>query len=254
MSGVKPPTVRVGDRFDTNQGCVAVVVDYKNARNITVEFEGWEGVTKTTTAHNLRTGVVRNVFFPSVYGVGYKGDGEFLSKKSGRNTREYNIWNGMLERCYSTTGSKSHRTYKGCYVDERWHNFQNFARWLQEQEGWHEEDWQLDKDLLLPQNKVYSPETCVLLPREINTFLILNSGEGNGLLVGVSYDKRRRAFSAQCGSTGYTGYFETEEDAFSAYSQSKERRAKDLALKWEGRISTEAFTALMNYKVKERMR
>ena len=38
-----------------------------------------------------------------------------------------------------------------------------------EQEDW--EDKELDKDLLIYQNKIYSPETCVLVPTYINSFM-----------------------------------------------------------------------------------
>jgi len=242
--------VNVGDTFKTNQGCQVTVVDYVRATNVEVIFES--GFRKRVTVQNLLNGQISNPFLPTVYGVGYFGDGPYKAKVNRNSTREYNRWNGMIERCYSKIGSKLHITYKDCYVCEDWLNFQSFASWVNEQDEWLNEDWQLDKDLLVPKNKVYSPDTCVFLPEEINTFLILGK-DRQGVRPGVYYNADKRKYIPQSGSSGYLGAFESEEAAFRVYVTAKEKRAKVLADKWSDLISDRATKALLSFRVEDRL-
>lgn len=78
---------------------------------------------------------VKDLCKPTTFGVGYLGYGRYKSRdKSGGEdrTKVYRTWKGMLERCYSEKYLSKKPTYKGCSVDEDWHNFQNFASWFYE--------------------------------------------------------------------------------------------------------------------------
>ena len=75
----------------------------------------------------------------------------------------------MLQRCYSESHLVRQPTYKGCSVCEEWLTFSNFKSWM-EQQDW--EGKQLDKDLLVYKNKIYSPETCVFVSSVINSFFV----------------------------------------------------------------------------------
>jgi hypothetical protein len=54
-------------------------------------------------------------------------------------------------------------------VCNEWHNFQNFAEWFCKNYCDASMDkWQLDKDIIVPGNRVYSPETCCFVPNAVN--------------------------------------------------------------------------------------
>ena len=68
-------------------------------------------------------------------------------------------------------------SYKGVEVCEEWYNFQNFAEWCETQKFLNAKDvkgksYQLDKDILVKGNKIYSPDTCCFVPPEINSLFI----------------------------------------------------------------------------------
>ena len=108
-----------------------------------------------------------------IYGVGVSESGEFKRTVvvDGKRVRmkEYMLWYNMLQRCYSEECQQKHPTYTGCTVSEDFKYFQRFARWCQSQVGFDLEGYQLDKDILLRCNKVYSEEVCVFVPRNINS-------------------------------------------------------------------------------------
>lgn len=97
-----------------------------------------------------------------VYGVGIN-DVDYVFE-----TKDYKIWRNMLERCYCEKTQEKFPTYKGCTVCEEWHLFSNFKKWFHDN---YVEGWELDKDILFINNKMYSPQTCCFVPREINSFL-----------------------------------------------------------------------------------
>lgn len=84
----------------------------------------------------------------------------------------YDRWTNMLRRCYSKSYQKSFPTYVGCTVCEEWLRFSTFKTWMQFQ------DWEgkeLDKDLLSGKSKIYSPETCGFIGKDLNNFIIQRS-------------------------------------------------------------------------------
>lgn len=101
----------------------------------------------------------------------------------------YNVWRGVIERCYSDDFKLKHPTYKDCTVCDEWLTFSNFRKWMETQ------DWEgntIDKDILFFGNKHYSPETCVFVPHDINCILKTQRGNSGGVLpIGVTEKKDR---------------------------------------------------------------
>ena len=143
----------------------------------------------------------------------------------------YRVWRDMLRRCYSTKFQERWPTYKGCSVSEEWLRFSNFKRWMECQD-W--EGLQLDKDLLLAGNKVYSAETCVFVTSMVNTFTIDCRSSRGEWLIGVHWDKCAGKFKSQC-CNPFTkkreqlGYFTSELEAHQAWLKRKLELAHLLA-------------------------
>lgn len=184
-----------------------------------------------------------------VYGVGIN-DRRYPSSINGKDAREYKLWHSTLERCYSPKSHKKCPTYIGCSVSENFKGYSYFHEWCQTQIGFGQEGFQLDKDLICKGNKVYSENTCLFLPKQLNTLLLASGASRGHLPVGVSV--YRDKFSAQCctgKSSKYIGYFQTIEEAFIRYKQVKEAYIKFKAEQWRQFIDPRAYAALMAYEV-----
>ena len=247
MQSSKKKPVQVGDTFTTNQGCKIKVIYYNNADDITIEFDDEHCYQTKVTACNLRRGNVRNPYFRSVYGVGFIGVGKFKIKKDGVKTIEYGVWSGMLERCYSHKRQEKRPTYKDCIVCDEWHNFQVFAEWYVNQTHYGK-GYELEKDWLVNNNKIYSAETCVLAPSEINNILVGSKASKNEYPLGVSFCSRFKRFKAAVSlnnKSTHLGYFDTPEQASQAYQKAKKEYMEKVALEWKDRIDKRLFNALM---------
>lgn len=239
----------VGQSFINNQGLVMKIIECQKTTSTRVRFEnGYETVAQLS---NIKRGRVANPYHPTVYGVGYHGEGTYLAKVNGEMTPCYRAWQGMLTRCYKSNDKEKFISWKDCSVCEEWHNFQNFARW------WHDnyyevgdETMHLDKDWLTKGNKVYSPDTCVIVPQTINSLLISRKrGRGN-CVIGVSKSGKR--FCVQM--TTYSkhrslGMFETELEAFNTYKRHKEQYIKEVAECYKPHIPTRLYEAMLRYEV-----
>tara|TARA_R110002073_G_scaffold1482_4_gene10486 strand:- start:16 stop:588 length:573 start_codon:yes stop_codon:yes gene_type:complete len=80
----------------------------------------------------------------------------------------YVRWAHMIKRCYSELFHSTNPTYKDCSVCDEWLCFSSFKSWMKK-EDW--KDKQLDKDIIKPRNKIYSPETCAFVTSEENHIL-----------------------------------------------------------------------------------
>tara|TARA_R110001592_G_C13193003_1_gene753567 strand:+ start:30924 stop:31628 length:705 start_codon:yes stop_codon:yes gene_type:complete len=154
--------IKVGDIFHSNKSGDMIVISYKDFHNVEVLFINTM-YRVVTNAYSLRKGQVRDKLHPNLYGVGYIGEGEFNSNHSAIHR-----WRGMLDRCYNEETHKKYPSYKGCSVCEEWHNFQNFAKWFEENYPKDGGVYQLDKDIKVEGNKIYSPDTCLFVTQEEN--------------------------------------------------------------------------------------
>jgi len=153
----------VGDIYKTITSGDIEIIEYRNAKSIKVKFliTGYEVVTCSA---NIKRGNIKDYIKASVYGVGFIGVGIHIATVNGKMTLPYSRWRGMLSRCYSDLYQSKKPTYKGCYVCDEWHNYQNFADWFDVN---YIKGFELDKDKL-GNGKLYSPKTCCFINRAEN--------------------------------------------------------------------------------------
>ena len=118
-----------------------------------------------------KKGVVRNDLKHKICGVGVCDVEHSVIQENGKVILSYYTWRDMLRRCYSQAFQNKEPTYKGCAVCEDWMFYSNFKRWFDDSENGYCEGYCLDKDIITKNNKVYSPENCCFVPREINSLL-----------------------------------------------------------------------------------
>lgn len=133
----------------------------------------------------------------------------------------YRKWAAMLERCYSPKSHKKHPTYIDCSVCDEWLYFSNFKVWMEAQD-W--EGMELDKDLIIDGNRVYSPDACCFIDRATNGLLKESAASNGDCPTGVYFRKDTRVYVARCCDENYQkhlGIFKTQEPAHKAYLKYK---------------------------------
>lgn len=243
--------MQAGDEFSGCNDCRAVVIEYIDRSSVLVEFMDSRKHRAIFNPQSLRKGSFRNPFSPSVFSVGFPGVGKHSPTISGKSTPEYVRWKQMFVRCYDKKLHQRHPSYAGCTVHPDWHNFQNFADWFS-LHPYRLDQYHLDKDILVRGNKIYSKDTCTLVPSEINNLTIGQSPAADGLPVGVVWNAKRGVYISSVRAEGrrvFLGHFATSLQAFLAYKQAKEKEVQRVAEKWKGKIEERAYDALMRWRV-----
>lgn len=218
MRGIHSLDMSVGTRHSTRFSGYVIVVAYHDASNVTVRFEDTGTIVSGLTAGNIRIGKVGDPLKRSVYGIGYNGIGPY---NTSHHMKAYNRWTGILLRVYASQNLTVRENYKDCSVISEWHNFQNFAEWFYNQPFHSELNYEVDKDLKILGNKVYGPNTCLLIPKKLNC-LIGVSSRYNRIANGVSkrYESSRYLVRLQVsGIRKIIGLFTTLEEASLAYTE-----------------------------------
>lgn len=153
----------------------------------------------------------------------------------------YIVWKGMLERCYSAKYQLRCPTYIGCSVVQEWHSFSAFRAWMLSQDH---KGRQLDKDILVPGNRVYGPGTCVFVSPELNKLLNGYSAARGEWPIGVCLHKGTGKFQAMCCNpfnrkNEHLGLFTTPDAANDAWRVRKHEHACTYAeLQSDPRVAT----------------
>jgi len=140
------------------------------------------GYQVTAIAKDVVNGNIKDRLHPSVYGVGFIGVGKCAAIVDGKSQKSYKVWQSMLQRCYCPIYLSKKPTYIGCSVDVIWHNYQNFASWFEEN---YIDGLQLDKDIKIDGNKVYSSDSCMFVTAKENSekanakMYVFNSPKGD---------------------------------------------------------------------------
>lgn len=242
---------RISERALMNCGVYAEIIEYISSSRIKVKFDGYDNLIETTYG-SFNKKSVRNKFIPSVCGVGYVGDDTLKTYVNGKTLRSYTVWLSMIGRCYGNTNYSKRKSYIGCTVCEEWHSFANFKKWYDYNYYTVDGDRvELDKDILVKGNKIYSPTTCIFVPHSINSLFIRNSKIRGTLPIGVR--KKKNKFIARCNNgnnvTIELGTYNTPNDAFTAYKKYKENLIKTTATKYKNSIPEELYYFMINYEV-----
>ena len=130
----------------------------------------------------------------------------------------YSTWRDMISRCSNDEYKIKHPAYAEASVCDEWIYFTKFREWWESNAV---DGWEIDKDLLKPFNKVYSPETCIYVPQWLNVLVIDSSRKRIGSKIGSCFDKSRGKYICICsvgyGNTKNLGRFDTEEEAHEAW-------------------------------------
>ena len=155
-----------------------------------------------------------------------------------------------------------HMAYKDVTVCKEWWDYQNFAKWYDENFYEVEGDIMcLDKDILTPGNKIYRPEACCFLPNRLNEiFHNMDRLKENGLPIGVELAKR---FSKKDGYRVKVTYvnnkgdrkyirktFDTLEEAKLFYSEFKQNDTRRILTNYKNKIPEYVYNAIYNYDFK----
>jgi len=217
---------------------------YRTAKDLDVIFSDGTIVKNKKYCH-FKNSNIKNPNAPNVFGVGYFGVGKYNHKD---NKKISQTWMNMLQRCYSLEFQKDRPTYKYCSVHSDWHNFQNFAKWFEEN---YIEGYCLDKDFTVIGNKIYSAENCRFIPNEINVLLTNVSTKEGHYLLGVNLHKggRFQATISINNQRKYLGLYNTEIEAHNAYKKAKLLYIKEQLTEYKKEVGDIIFENLINYSI-----
>lgn len=187
-----------------------------------------------------------------IYGLGIYRKGKYPATLDRKATKTYTMWANMIKRCTPCTYIQDHhQSYIGCECDPSFIEYQNFAEWCQSQVGFGIEGYELDKDILIPGNKIYGPDTCVFVPKALNLLLVNNSPK-HGLPLGVTYIERDARYKARLSINGVQknlGHFDSPSDAHKAYQTAKLNYIHVMAKNYQSSIDYRVYDALLKYQV-----
>jgi hypothetical protein len=159
----------------------------------------------------------------------------------------YSVWKNMLIRCYDHKYQRMRPSYIGCSVTLEWLTFSVFLVWFKAN---HKDGFQLDKDCLIPGNKLYSPDTCVFVPPRVNSILTDRAGARGPYPLGVNWNTAVLKFVAKVTAGDvrqHLGCFDTAEEAHAAYRVAKRAEVKRVAIEafLNNEIKSDVYLALV---------
>lgn len=242
---------RIGQRRQNNNGSWMTIIEYNNARDLTVKFDtGYIATHKDYTSFKL--GSIKDMLFPVVSDIGYLGIGNYTTSVNHQKTLSYKKWVDIIHRCYRN--SLNTLAYQECTVCDEWKNYQNFAQWFEE--NYYEVPnitMSIDKDIIKKKNKIYCPEYCCFLPRNLNAiFERLNVCKRGKYPVGVSFSRVVKKFEAYTHKNGkkiHLGFYHTPKEAFYVYKEYKESYIRDMADKYKQWLPDKVYQAMYAYEI-----
>ena len=234
----------------------------RNKNKCDIYFPEYNWTAKSVNTSAFNSGSIVCPYEPRTLGVGYLGEGPYQTRtkemKPGERTIEYNTWATMVRRCHDPKFQERDPSYIGCTIVDDWYNYQNFGYWYTD--NYYEipgEKMQLDKDILVKNNKVYGPDTCIFVPHHINSLFTTRKNRRGELPIGVFYTNKysTNRYSVRCNTmfgdrkTITVHGFTDPVEAFEAYKELKEQEIKRVADYYNEYIPQQLYDALYNWQV-----
>jgi hypothetical protein len=236
---------RTGEINTNKFGTKMKIVKYNSRNDVIIEFQDEHKLQKSVCYKSFVSGSVRNPYDKTFYGEGFFGEGAF-SQIDKQKVRAHGVWRDIIRRCYSNENKRTHLPYKNCAVSEEWKNYSNFYKWYEDNFYECSDQLEVDKDILSKEEKIYSKETCLLIPREINGFCKPSKQGGCYLTVCNKWSANVNRRS------GYThiGNFDNFEEAEIEFIKCKNSIFQSLVDKYKGELPKYVYKKLKNAKLR----
>ena len=166
-------------------------------------------------------------------------------------TRTWRTWNGIIRR----TGKRdpnmhSYEAYKDCTLDPRWYKLSAFKEWVEQWDDY--ENKEVDKDILIPGNLEYGPDTCLMVRRVVNAWfkptvkgdLPRGVSWNSGWKKGKSPNPYRAQITPIGGKRTALGVYATIEESSAVFEKARKEQIKVLI---ETETDPKVKNAIMEY-------
>lgn len=146
---------------------------------------------------------------------------DYPNLKKGRKT-----FNNMFDRTLYNPD------YADVTISGDFSSLTSFLDWNEENYDPDWEDWQLDKDILNPGAREYSPQNCMYVPPEVNQ--LFKSTKSGKYMKGVEASgKKFKAYCSVDGKKICLGTYPTELEAHKVHMKWRKARLTELAEKYK---------------------
>lgn len=168
------------------------------------------------------------------------------------------IWKGIKDRC------RSHPSYRNVTISKDWEDFNNFLSWFETQvhNGWYQQGWEIDKDIIGRGSNKYSADLCAFIPRPLNMLFTsafnrrskgIKGTRGVSTVLsttgdGYDYDVFCSQFSYN-GKVVFYGEYDYELFAFFEYKFAFEEFVQNKAKELQDKLNPLMYNALITYRV-----
>ena len=240
---------RIGEERVMNCGMKAKIIAYRNCGDMTIEFEDGYIIDRVQYT-NFKRRIIKNPYAKIIKGVACIGETSTVDI-NGKVLKSREVWGDMIKRCYDEKQLKRRPSYIGVTVCDEWLCYANFKEWYDKNiYEIKDERMQLDKDILIKGNKVYSPETCIFVPQRINTlFREFNNNEFPTL-----EERSNGSFAIRVRMNGKSkriSGFETKEKAEECYLKEKRQIIKEIAEEYKDKIPNKLYNRLIEISNEE---
>ena len=247
---------RTGEIKVNNFGSKIIIQTYRNKRHVDIYFPEYNWTFYHSNYSNFTSGNIKCPYERRICNIGYFGEGYYTEKEY---QRIYSVWRDLIRRTYDaySINRDKNLAYKDVTVCTEWHNFQNFAKWYEE--NYYEindENMMLDKDILCKGNKIYNPTNCIFVPARINNLFTKSNNARGEFPIGVCYRKDNQKFQSYCNIMQentkvkkHLGFYNTPTEAFIVYKNFKESYIKQVADEYKELIPIKLYNAMYSYEV-----
>lgn len=178
MKLIKNNSIKYGngtEHYSLSYGSFLIVskVDKKNTQGRYVYYliEFKDGSRSIVDHNAIRCGRVKNPNISIMSGVTVT---HCNPNSKAINRKHYQLWKDMIRRCYDPKYIKRNPTYNDITVCEEWRDFKKFSSDIQELKNYSlwitgKYNMEIDKDIKIKGNKVYSKDTCMFVTHAMNT-------------------------------------------------------------------------------------
>ena len=121
---------KVGERYVNKFGSWYTIIEYKNSRNVTIQFDDGT-IVKNRRYDRINKGIAVSPYDKSINNICCIGEGKYKVWEDGKHTFEYGFYHNITTRCFNSNYKDIEKTYQDVTICEEWKIFQNFAKWVE---------------------------------------------------------------------------------------------------------------------------